>query len=358
MREQSSETQCDYCGIIFEKYQQRIHDPEIQILPASRQISGARTGLLWGAVAGIIIIAVISFFAATAREKAMPGKTASGSAVALTQTGKEEIHGSIRSRLLAGFPPKNGIEEARNATVYIETGWETSGSGFFIDDKCHIVTNAHVVKVDEDELKEASNIRDEMRARIEAEQQYLSQVRLRPEYEANPDVRAAVTEREKKLEVNTAKYEELNDLIGKAASGSPSALKVVLIDGTELPVRTIQVSDKYDLALLTVDGVDSPLIPRSETGKLAQSQKLFTVGNPKGLKFTVTSGIFSGWQTINGVKVLQTDAPINPGNSGGPLLNDSGKVIGVNSAILSDSEGIGFALPIDLVYSEFAAYLK
>jgi S1-C subfamily serine protease len=83
------------------------------------------------------------------------------------------------------------------------------------------------------------------------------------------------------------------------------------------------------------------------------SQKLFTVGNPQGLRFTVTSGIFSGWQNINNVKTIQTDAPINPGNSGGPLLNENGKVIGVNTAILNNSQGIGFALPIDYVFSDF-----
>jgi len=82
------------------------------------------------------------------------------------------------------------------------------------------------------------------------------------------------------------------------------------------------------------------------------------VGNPSGLKFTVTSGIFSGWQDINGVKVLQTDAAINPGNSGGPLLSEDGKVVGVNTAILKSAQGIGFALPINYVSEEFAGYIN
>jgi S1-C subfamily serine protease len=357
-REQTSVTQCDYCGLLFEKYRQRLSEPEIGLMPASRRKTSVRTGLVWGAASVVIVLAGIIFFTTKVGEKGTPGKSNPGTGETVTRSGEKDIRGSIRNRLLATYAPKNGIESARNATVYIETGWKTSGSGFFIDDKCHIVTNAHVVKVDENDLREASNMRDEMKAVLETERQYLIQVRLRPEYENSQELRAEVAEREKRLEARTAKYEELNEMINKAASGSPSALKISLIDGSELQVRSVRLSDKYDLALLTVEGVDSPVIRRSDAGKLAQSQKLFTVGNPRGLKFSVTSGIFSGWQTINGVRVLQTDAPINPGNSGGPLLNENGEVLGVNTAILSNSVGIGFALPIDLVYSEFASSLK
>jgi S1-C subfamily serine protease len=357
LKEQTSETQCEYCGVIFEKYHRRavageIHAPS----PPDR---GGRTWILFGAGAAVICMAVIIFIGFSGKEKT--GISPTGNAATSgspSESNATQSHGSIKSRLQAGFPPKNRIEEARNATVFIETGWNTSGSGFFVDGNGHIVTNAHVVKVDKDDLDEAARIRDQLKAAIDAEKLYLSQVREKPEYSENPAIREAVVEREKQVDAQKVKYDKLEEMIDKAASGSPSALKVVLIDGAELPVLSIRVSDKYDLALLTVGGSDTPSISRSDTAKLAQSQKLFTVGNPQGLKFSVTSGIFSGWQTINGVKVLQTDASINPGNSGGPLLNENGEVVGVNTAILSSSQGIGFALPIDLVYSEFVDYLK
>ena len=94
------------------------------------------------------------------------------------------------------------------------------------------------------------------------------------------------------------------------------------------------------------------------TGLVYFGARYYDPDNSRGLKFTVTSGIFSGWQTIKGVKVLQTDALINPGNSGGPLLNDNGEVVGINTARMTSSEGIGFALPIDMAFSEFGDYLR
>jgi len=358
LKEQTSETQCEYCGVIFEKYHQRAVTGEIHAPSPDPRNRGGRKWILWGAVSTVLCIAVmIIVFSGKEKSGKSPTVTTEASG-APSESNDTQNHGSIKSGLQAAFPPKNRIEEARNATVFIETGWNTSGSGFFIDGNGHIITNAHVVKVDKEDLEEAARIRDQFKAAIDAEMLYLSQVRASPDYSSNSGVREAVAEREKQAEAQKVKYEKLEEMIDKAASGSPSALKVVLIDGTELPVLSIRVSDKYDLALLTVGGSGTPSISRSDTAKLAQSQKLFTVGNPRGLKFAVTSGIFSGWQTINGVKVLQTDASINPGNSGGPLLNENGEVVGVNTAILSSSQGIGFALPIDLVFSEFVDYLK
>jgi S1-C subfamily serine protease len=67
----------------------------------------------------------------------------------------------------------------------------------------------------------------------------------------------------------------------------------------------------------------------------------------------VTSGIFSGYGELDKHRALQTDAPINPGNSGGPLINEAGQVLGVNTAILSGTQGIGFAIPIEQVFDSF-----
>jgi len=77
---------------------------------------------------------------------------------------------------------------------------------------------------------------------------------------------------------------------------------------------------------------------------------VYTIGNPVGLRNTVTSGVFSGYRQMEATKdlLLQTDAPINPGNSGGPLFNMNGEVVGINTAIVASGQGIGFAIPINV----------
>jgi S1-C subfamily serine protease len=87
--------------------------------------------------------------------------------------------------------------------------------------------------------------------------------------------------------------------------------------------------------------------------ELEVGERLFTIGNPVGLAYTVTSGVFSGQRSDGEQRLLQTDAPINPGNSGGPLLEENGQVVGINTLVLRGAQGIGFAIPIETAYEEF-----
>jgi S1-C subfamily serine protease len=90
-----------------------------------------------------------------------------------------------------------------------------------------------------------------------------------------------------------------------------------------------------------------------------QGQVVYAIGSPMGLNNTVTSGIFSAYRKKVGTDeiYLQTDAAINPGNSGGPLVDARGDVLGVNTMILSNTEGIGLAIPIEVVLEEFSGSL-
>ena len=97
------------------------------------------------------------------------------------------------------------------------------------------------------------------------------------------------------------------------------------------------------------------LKPDNEGNPPQQGDEVYTIGSPKGLRDTVTSGIFSGYRWGDSdMEYIQTDAPINPGNSGGPLIDRFGHVLGVNTSKYMDTEGLEFAIPIEAVYEEFA----
>jgi 2-alkenal reductase len=125
--------------------------------------------------------------------------------------------------------------------------------------------------------------------------------------------------------------------------------------------KILGTAPNYDLAVLQLDNTRSlpPPLPIGTSSDLKVGQLVFAIGNPFGLDQSLTTGIISALKrrlpTSSGREisdVIQTDAAINPGNSGGPLLDSAGRVIGVNTAILSPSgtsAGIGFAIPIDIV---------
>ncbi len=134
-------------------------------------------------------------------------------------------------------------------------------------------------------------------------------------------------------------------------------IKVVLKNGVELPAKVVGFDRGTDIAVLKVNpkGVKLTPAPLGDSDKLEIAEWVIAIGNPFGLSYTVTAGIVSAKGRIIGHKAydqfIQTDASINPGNSGGPLVNAEGKVVGINTAIVKKAQGIGFAIPINLVKS-------
>jgi S1-C subfamily serine protease len=137
---------------------------------------------------------------------------------------------------------------------------------------------------------------------------------------------------------------------------------VTLKDNTTYPATIVGTAPDKDLAVLHIDAPPSKLgkhLPLGESSKLRVGQKVLAIGNPFGVDQTLTTGVISGLgreiKSVTGrpiTDVIQTDASINPGNSGGPLLDSSGRLIGINTAIYSPSGasvGIGFAVPVDTI---------
>ncbi len=125
--------------------------------------------------------------------------------------------------------------------------------------------------------------------------------------------------------------------------------------GRSIPARVIGVDRQTDLAVVKIDRENLPYLEFGDSNSLKQGQLVLALGNPLGLENSVSLGIVSAvarqLKPDDPVSYIQTDAPINPGNSGGPLIDSDGRVVGINTLILTlsgGSEGIGFAIPSNL----------
>lgn len=290
--------------------------------------------------------------------------------------------------LLSDYPARNPIEQAAAATLTVKTSMG-SGSGFFITTDGYIITNKHVVRVTEQQQAKAKSKIDqaedridyydqrleEERRRLQAYKKRLERFKTEVEAESNPDRRRSYQEDyethlkryktwQRDFEQRSKVYErgkkEFHDgrseyQYRNSVANLSQTFTIILADGTQLYARLIKVSGQYDLALLKIDGYQTPSLTPGQTRLLAQSNEVYAIGSPATLQNSVTSGVFSGFE--NGY--LQTNAKIYPGNSGGPLVNANGQVLGVNTfkKITYKFEGLGFAIPIEIVLAEFSGFL-
>ena len=134
--------------------------------------------------------------------------------------------------------------------------------------------------------------------------------------------------------------------------GNARQVEVGLADGRRVVGEVLGRDPRMDIAVVRVGANGLPVAALGNSDQLEVGQTAIAIGNPIGLERTVTTGIISA---VNRSPVgfelgglIQTDAAINPGNSGGPLLDSSGRVIGINSAVLRGTTGLGFAIPINM----------
>ncbi len=153
-------------------------------------------------------------------------------------------------------------------------------------------------------------------------------------------------------------------LTSREATGSPGS--VLRSTSRSMDARIVGVDKQIDLALLKVEATGLPTLSFAEYKRIRQGEVVLAFGSPEGLENTVTIGVISSVarQPVaeRPLIYIQTDAPINPGNSGGPLVDVDGKVVGLNTFILTEgggSEGIGFAIPcsvVNHVYQQLKQY--
>jgi Do/DeqQ family serine protease len=132
-------------------------------------------------------------------------------------------------------------------------------------------------------------------------------------------------------------------------------VRVTLKDGRSFDGEVLGADPLTDLAVIQINAKNLPVVALGNSDRLEAGEWAIAIGNPLGLDNTVTTGIISGTGRSSAqvgvadrrVDFIQTDAAINPGNSGGPLLNERGQVIGINTAIIQNAQGLGFAIPIN-----------
>ncbi len=130
---------------------------------------------------------------------------------------------------------------------------------------------------------------------------------------------------------------------------------VTLKDGRSFNGKVLGADKVTDVAVVKIDAPDLPVVSLGDSDRLQAGEWAIAIGNPLGLDNTVTVGIVSATGRSSSqvgipdqqMRFIQTDAAINPGNSGGPLLNQRGEVVGMNTAIIKGTQGLGFAIPIN-----------
>ena len=369
--EQKNTVECDVCGVIFSRYQriQERKKEEAALQEGAEGKPGIGGKLLQVFLLVVVVAATTYYFAAY---KTTPPPVAPSAAAPVEQKATVEV-----KVVASPSPPKetfirqeeeikgNSVERARNATVSIETPWGTTGSGFFIN-KNYIVTNKHVVQVNEKRLEELRSAVEKDRRFFQLEQQKIQEwkekFRQLPKGPARSQLAMIIERHEEELQKVTPMIEENEKKLDKMDRRfQPSDIKIVLVDGSSHATNYLTVSSSNDLALMSLFSKENTFIEKPPAGsKLQQGDKVYAIGSPVGLRHTVTSGIFSGYREQGKDKqvYLQTDAAINPGNSGGPLIDEGGYVRGVTTMILQNTQGIGFAIPIEKVFEEFGTTLN
>lgn len=314
-----------------------------------------------------------------------------------------ELDSNLAISLTERFKPKTDIERATLAVVAVETQMG-HGSGFFVSDQGHIITNRHVVRpstastwvkqerqfttlekkfADREHYlnQQAQKLSDygkeldaykrdiDKRSNGSAKSAALSEFNMLNE--RHQERLSALAQQREQYQASYKDYQsKARDFKFKSSmAGAARHFTVQLKGGDKRRARLLKVSKKYDLALLKLDDFTTPVLRANNTEVVRQGATVYAVGSPLGIRDSVTAGIMAGYKklsekvekpSLDKHRYIVTDAQILPGNSGGPLLNDRGEVIGVNTSKYGPNvmgDGFGFAIPIKHIDEEFAGLL-
>lgn len=292
---------------------------------------------------------------------------------------QQQIGQDLDTYLTELVKPNNEIERATMSVVKIETPTGT-GSGFFVSESGHIITNKHVIRnIDtkkwlsdkkkiEQKLVERKEYLAQKQLEIDINESKLSDYRKKIDKASDTDkitMQKTYDYYNKQHNKTKNSFIKLNDNYKKEIQNlsnlkreqkraeSTNKFNIILKDGTELEARLVKLSEKNDLALLQLtESYKTPFL-RNKT-HFTQAMDVYAIGSPLGFKDYVTKGIVMGKER----GYIVTDTQILPGNSGGPLITPEGNVVGVNTAVYTvegtiGAEVFGYAIPILVAEKEF-----
>ncbi len=293
-----------------------------------------------------------------------------------------------KSQILKDYPARNAIERAALSTVAIQTALGY-GSGFFVSNAGHIITNKHVIRIPERQSEQIDDYFGRMDHRAkEIQKRFSDEKRRMDDYKRRLDELKKMAENETdssrkasyakeyrfreqeydrwRMDFKKREREFLSQFdqyetnrqdfhYERSVASLSQSFTITLVDDSEHYAYLVAISETHDLALLKIDAPKTPMLYPADLSALAQGDPVYAIGNPAQLRNTVTSGVFSGYEK----SYIQTNAQISPGNSGGPLIDSDGRVIGVNTKkkIGGAFEGLGFAIPIETALEEFRSHL-
>ena len=300
------------------------------------------------------------------------------------RSGKRNLKQELEDR----FKPATEVDRAMLAVVTVKTA-AGSGSGFFVTDDGYIVTNRHVVRpATSTQARDTKANLEQRKKRLDAFKQDLDYEKDRLDQNrktldenrsyaesgsASASYKAKYRRYEERYEKELERYEdqlakyrkyEREYREAKSEFGFSSSLtnfsrkfSVTLKDGKSVRARLVKLSKDHDLALLKLDNSITPHLEPAKIGAPQQGTRVYAIGSPLGISDALTTGII----TKSAAKFLFTDTRILPGNSGGPLIDESGRVLGVNTAIVTGgelAEGLGLAIYAAHIRSEFGRELR
>jgi S1-C subfamily serine protease len=366
----TNEVECENCGVVFEKYFQA--EARRKAEAEQVKVDAAGTGIRRVAIlAGLVLVSALAVALYFWMRPHVPSDTVGGNpqvhAPGNRNAGKQAFPSA--TVMMTESPDKKlsdaeQIQRALSATVSVRTPWGSIGSGFFIGEH-EVITNKHVITFDDARLEAFKGSVERNRKIIDLESEKINEWKRRMEQmPAGPNrsqLELVIQGKEEDLSKALAMQRDNEEKLARLRDQRYSQnVKIVTADNKEYSVDSITASPTHDLALLKVYSVSGNVLQRNtKAQRLEQGQVVYTIGSPMGLNNTVTSGVFSAYRksATSEDRYLQFDAAVNPGNSGGPLIDKQGNVLGVTTMVLAQAEGIGFAIPIDVVFEDFSGSL-